>query len=85
MKVDKGKGGHWSLKAKGCFQKSLNGRLHANERSWRGLQFGVNCDNIHWRKHQLNGFYFLQLEYSKIFVILATLYFFLACLWPKKT
>ena len=24
---------HWSLKAKGCFQKSLNGRLHAKERS----------------------------------------------------
>ena len=24
---------HWSLKAKGCFQKSLKGRLHAKERS----------------------------------------------------
>ena len=24
---------HWSLKAKGCFPKSLNGRLHAKERS----------------------------------------------------
>ena len=50
------------VKAKGFFQKSLNGRLHAKERSWGGLQFGVCGDNIHWRKHQLNGFYFLQLE-----------------------
>ena len=35
---------HWSLKAEGC---PLNGRLHAKERSWRGLQFGVCGDNIH--------------------------------------
>ena len=44
--------------AKGCFQKSLNGRLHAKEWFLRGLQIGVCGDNIHWRKHQLNGFSF---------------------------
>ena len=73
---------HWSLKAEGCLKKSLKGRLHVKDRSWRGLQFGVCGDNIHWRKRQLNEFYFLQLEWSKIFIILAILYFFLACLWP---
>ena len=25
--------GHWSLKAEGCIEKPLNGRLHAKERS----------------------------------------------------
>ena len=69
--------GHWSLKPEGCLEKSLNGRLHAKERSWRGLQFAVSGDNIHWRKHQLNGFYFLQWEGSKRFVTLAILYLFL--------
>ena len=49
---DDEKHAHWSLKAKGCFQKYLNGRLHAKERSWKGLQFGVCGNNISWRKHQ---------------------------------
>ena len=75
---------YYSLKAKGCFQKSLNGRLHAKERSWRGLQFGVCGDNIHWRKHQFNRFNFLQLEWSKIFVTLAILYFCLVHVKPFK-
>ena len=58
---------HWSLKAEGCLEKSLNWRLHAKEKSWRGLQFGVCSNNIHWRKHQLRGFYFLQLNCPKYF------------------
>ena len=73
---------HWSLKVKCCLAKSLNGRLHAKERFWQGLQFCVCGDNICWRTHQLNKLYFLQLEWSKIFVSLAILYFFLAYLWP---
>ena len=36
-------------------------RLHAKERSWRGPKFGVWGDNIHWRKHQLNGVYFFTI------------------------
>ena len=38
---------------------------------------GVCGKNIHWRRHQIYGNYFLQWDWSKIFVTLAILYFFL--------